>query len=210
MIIGIDEAGRGAVVGPMVITAFICQSGQQESLGEFEKLTDSKLLSSSERTNIRKELDEYDFENFVIGHNKIDQESLGKLFREVIFETIKEYKPDKLIIDSPVPPNNLADYRDEILARTALDMEVVCENEADLNYPIVSAASIVAKTKRDQRIEKISKKYRTEISGYPSDKKTKKFLKNFYKKHKIFPPETRMKWKTVKKIREEVDQRKIF
>ena len=208
MIIGIDEAGRGSVMGPMVICAFCCEEGQMDKLEELE-LTDSKLLSANKREILNEKLKDFSFKSYIIEPEEIDNNSLGKLFKDVIFNAIGSQRPDKIIIDSPVPANNLTMYRDKIKGGSPIDLEVVCENEADVKYPIVSAASIVAKVKRDDEIKKINKKYRQDFSGYP-DPKTKGFLKDFYRKHRVFPPETRMKWKTVEKIIQDVDQQKMF
>lgn len=209
MKIGIDEAGRGSAVGPMVITAFCCDSKKESQLEEIEP-EDSKTLSSQDRKELKNKLSEFEYKNYVIEVDEIDRKSLGTIFKEVVFSVISTKKPDEIIIDSPVPPNNLEEYRDHILAQSNIDLEVVCENEADKKYSIVSAASIIAKQLRDERIKAINDKYRKEFTGYPSDPKTFDFLKNFYEKHRIFPPEVREKWKTIGKIRREVDQMGLF
>jgi len=209
MIVGIDEAGRGSVLGPMVICAFGCDKENKEELGDIE-VDDSKLLTSEKRNELKKELEDFKYKNYVIEVDEIDRKSLGTIFREVIFSVISTKKPDKLIIDSPVPANNLESYKNHILSQTESDLGVVCENEADKKYPIVSAASIMAKQLRDQRLQAINKKYKQDFSGYPSDQKTFTFLRDFYEKHRIFPPEVREKWKTIAKVRKEVDQLQLF
>ncbi len=209
MIVGVDEAGRGSVLGPMVICAFGCYEENKEKLGNIE-VNDSKLLTSKKRSELQTELEDFEYKNYIIEVDEIDRKSLGTIFREVIFSVISTEKPDKLIIDSPVPANNLESYKNHILSRTESDLEVVCENKADKKYPIVSAASIMAKQMRDQRLQAINEKYKQDFSGYPSDQKTFMFLRDFYEKHRVFPPEVREKWKTVAKVRKEVDQMDLF
>ncbi|PSO45149.1 MAG: ribonuclease HII, partial [Parcubacteria group bacterium QH_9_35_7] len=109
MIVGIDEAGRGSVLGPMVICAFGCDKENKEELGDIE-VDDSKLLTSEKRNELKKELEDFKYKNYVIEVDEIDRKSLGPIFREVIFSVISTKKPDKLIIDSPVPANNLESY----------------------------------------------------------------------------------------------------
>jgi ribonuclease HII len=88
--------------------------------------------------------------------------------------------------------------------------EIISKHKADDIFPIVSAASIIAKDKRDSIIEEIKKKFGDIGSGYPSDKKTIRFLRNWMKEKKNVPPFARKSWETTKKIfNEEVINRKI-
>ncbi len=75
--------------------------------------------------------------------------------------------------------------------------EIVSEHHADEKFPVVSAASIVAKVTRDRAIATLSKKYGEIGSGYPSDPVTIRFLTTWIDEHKNPPPIARKSWKTV-------------
>jgi ribonuclease HII len=79
-------------------------------------------------------------------------------------------------------------------------------HQADAIYPVVSAASIIAKVRRDELIEELKKELGIDFgSGYPSDPKTKEFLIKWGKKHSgKFPEIVRQSWQTVENIREEL------
>ena len=75
--------------------------------------------------------------------------------------------------------------------------EIVSEHHADITYPVVSAASIVAKVTRDREITKLAKKFGEIGSGYPSDPITIAYLSSYIDEHRLPPPIARKSWKTV-------------
>jgi ribonuclease HII len=77
--------------------------------------------------------------------------------------------------------------------------ELIIEPKADLNYPVVGAASIFAKVLRDRAIAELG-----EVgSGYPSDPKTRAWLKGFFIRGEELPASVRTRWGTIAKLREE-------
>ena len=104
--------------------------------------------------------------------------------------------------------------QEEIEDHVGGSCEVIAEHKADDNYLAVGAASIIAKTKRDLLIEEINKEYMRSTkdrngigSGYPSDPKTKDFLKKF--KYDEMPDFVRRSWGTVQKIKEAEEAEKL-
>ncbi|MHA1697217.1 MAG: ribonuclease HII, partial [Promethearchaeota archaeon] len=81
-------------------------------------------------------------------------------------------------------------------------------HKADEQITCVGAASIIAKVTRDRIINSLKEEYGDFGSGYPSDSKTREFLKRYYKKHGKFPPETRLKWDTIEKLKKEIGKKK--
>jgi ribonuclease HII len=81
------------------------------------------------------------------------------------------------------------------------DVKIISEHHADRRYPIVSAASILAKVKRDALVKELRVNYGDFGSGYPSDPKTIKFLTNWFKMHGSYPDFVRKSWKTLKNLR---------
>ena len=78
--------------------------------------------------------------------------------------------------------------------------KIVSEHHADRNYPVVSAASIIAKVTRDSSIKRLQKKHGEFGSGYPSDPYTLSYLKKCYESSSNFPEITRLSWITVRRI----------
>jgi len=114
--------------------------------------------------------------------------------------------PDKAIIDAP--SNNIKSYKQYLLnCINDKKIELVLEHKADLNYPVVSAASILAKVTRDNEIEKIKKKIRIDFgSGYMTDPKTIDFLEKYYEE---YPDLFRKSWFPYQDILNKKFQKKL-
>jgi len=205
---GIDEAGRGPVVGPMVIGAVVVD---EENVPELAKLgvRDSKKLSPGRREML--------FDRIV---DLLDDYVLLELWPEEIDGrtcTLNEFevknfiralnslkvKPDVLYIDA-------ADVKEERFGEEVsrgLDFtpRIIAEHKADDRFIPVSAASILAKVTRDRLVEALKEEYGEIGSGYPSDPRTRAFLERYYREHGEFPPIARKTWGTLKKIKEAVE-----
>ena len=187
LVLGIDEAGRGPVIGPMVIAGV---SIDEKDIDKLKKLgvKDSKLLSPKQREDMFDKIISIvkKYKSIITPPEEIDSalrsESLNLNWLEAIksAEIINFLNPEKAIIDCP--SNNIMAYKN-FLKKHLKDKktELVLEHKADFKYPIVSAASIIAKVTRDNEIKKIQKKIREPIgSGYPSDPVTINFLEKNY------------------------------
>jgi ribonuclease HII len=201
-ILGIDEAGRGPVIGPMVIAGYCIEENNIEKLKEIG-VKDSKELTRKEREEIYEEIIKiaHKYKYIIINPKTIDyyvyDNRLNYLEFENMIKIIEEIKPDKVIIDSPLRNTKkvLEYFKNKIK-----NIEIIAENKADKNYPVVSAASIIAKVIRDWEIDKIEEKINIDFgSGYPSDERTIKALKENYDKLKDYVRES---WFTIKKIKE--------
>jgi ribonuclease HII len=210
LILGIDEAGRGPVIGPMVIAGYCIEEEKIELLKSLG-VRDSKELTRKQREDIYNEIikltDKYKY--IIIDPKTIDyyvyKNKLNYLEFENMIKIIEEIKPDKVIIDSPmVNTKKVIEY---IKNDLKINVEIIAENKADKKYPVVSAASIIAKVIRDREIDKIKEKLNLDIgSGYPSDERTIEVLKKDYDKIKDYVRES---WITIKKIRKG-DQKNIL
>ncbi len=125
---------------------------------------------------------------------------------------IKKLKPDICYVDSV--DVNEERFGKDILSGLSFKTEIISKHKADDIYPIVSAASIIAKTIRDEEIKKIAQELVTKLnlplgSGYPADPITQKFLKTWIGKYKKFPPHTRHSWKTIQNILREKSIKKL-
>lgn len=209
-ILGIDEAGRGPVIGPMVFSGVITEDENHELLDEMK---DSKLLT----TKKRKELFEIIQKNFTykieitppeIIDDALNSKELNLNWLEAHIQAkiINALKPDKAIIDCPSTNcKAFEDYLRKLLTKP--DIELVVEHKADFNYKVVSAASILAKETRENEIDKLKKDYGDFGAGYPADPKTKEYIKKNWKKH---PEIFRKTWSTYKKYSENENQKTLF
>jgi len=190
---------------------------KEEDEKELVKLQvkDSKLLTKLKRESLFDKIKDisYKYEIIVIYPDEIDHAvnnndglNLNKLEAKKTAEIINLLKPDKAIIDAP--SNNIKSYKQylfELIKNKKIDL--VLEHKADINYPIVSAASILAKVTRDAEIEKIKKKIKIDFgSGYMADPKTTKFLEKYYDK---YPDLFRKSWFPYKKIVDKKFQSKL-
>lgn len=204
MVLGIDEAGRGPVLGPMIIV------GLQVGKADIDKLKamgvkDSKLLSPKRREQLDVEIRKI-ARNIVIKTveaQDIDRlralKSLNQIELEEFAAIIKEVGDDEVYLDLPEPGKKwTATLRQKIKRPMS---KFVAEHKADVNYPIVGAASIIAKVERDRRIRELEKELGMEIgSGYPADPHTMNFLRKWMQTHKDIPPWVRKSWRTAREL----------
>jgi len=199
-ILGIDEAGRGPVIGPLIVAGVVIPDEKVQIL-ERMGIKDSKRLTPTRRKVLSRKLKTmFEYETVEITARDIDNlrakgVNLNEIEKIAMLKIIAKIDADCIIIDSvDVKPKRL---EEEIKSITGHD-KVISEHKADDKYIQVAAASIIAKDKRDMIIEHLKKEYRKvgEIgSGYPSDPKTKKFLENFT--YNEMPDIVRMSWATV-------------
>ncbi|MGC9443941.1 MAG: ribonuclease HII [Candidatus Methanospirareceae archaeon] len=203
--IGIDEAGKGPVIGSMFV-AGVQQFDGLEALG----VRDSKRLSPARREALAAQI-EAATEVFVVEMraNAIDERRRARTMNEIMIERFTDvllhFLSDRAIVDAAdVKPERFAANLSACY-RTLCGGEIalISENKADEQYPLVSAASIVAKVHRDRSIRALEAELCCTIgSGYPSDPKTVQFLKKLQKDHDFedLPPYVRRSWRTVRDL----------
>lgn len=205
-IAGIDEAGRGPIIGPLVICCAYCARDNEKILNQLCK-KDSKQLSPSQREKLLPELKKFcEFKWVEISaadlNDLMDKMSLNDIEAKVMANLGSKAKNADLMIDMPDRYGRTFRKRMEKFGWTKFE----AEHKADENYPIVAAASICAKVTRDDKIEKIKTLVGFDFgSGYPGDEKTRSALKDKEKFAKL-KPFIRMKWKTLETIK----QKKLF
>jgi len=195
IISGIDEAGRGPVLGPMVISVFSIEEKREVEL-LFFGVKDSKKLSRQKREKIFEKFlnDDFDFKFFIINPEEIDEKSLNKIFIEKVLFFAKRIEAKRIYLDAPCHRSKCKELSFHLSNLTG--KEIVALNKADELIPVVSASSIISKVIRDREIDKLHKIYGDFGSGYPSDKKTIKWLaenKDLAIKNKILRKKWRLK-----------------
>ena len=202
-ILGVDEAGRGSVLGPLVIAGVIVPEKMDKVL-ERMGVKDSKRLAPHRRTILSRKLKKmFEYEVVVITAREIDDMradgiNLNDIEKNAMQDLILKLNPEKAIVDA-------VDVKAERFQKNLCDatgIDVIAEHKADDKYIEVSAASIIAKQERDSYIEEINREYIKMGgigSGYPSDPTTKEFLTNFT--YDEMPDFVRRSWATVAKMK---------
>ena len=200
-ILGIDEAGRGSVLGPLVVCGVAIEEERLKYL-ERLKLKDSKKVSPKRRIVLSRKIRKIaECHPVHISASDIDllrskDINLNEIEKIAIRQIIGDCNPDISYIDCiDVKPER---FTNEI-EKFQNNMKVVAEHGADDTYPIVSAAYIVAKVDRDLEISNIKKEFGDFGSGYPSDPKTISYLKN--KSYKDLPYFVRRSWATIERTK---------
>ncbi|UCG95096.1 MAG: ribonuclease HII [archaeon] len=213
-VLGIDEAGRGAVVGPLIIAGAMFNEQDLPKLKALE-VRDSKELNGNKREKLEDKIKDLavDFVVVSISAHTIDElrdvKNLNRIEVDYMADIIKTLRPDRVVVDSPEA--NTQKIKEEILGKLGdLEVEVVSENYADKKYPEVSAASILAKVVRDRSIKGLEARLGEEIgAGYPSDERTINFLKRILKKYRGYPEFVRKSWITSQRVKGEKEQKSL-
>lgn len=217
LVAGVDEAGRGCVLGPLVLAVCVIDKNKEKMFKD-AGVKDSKLLSSKQRGElfelIKKEAEDYKIIAIPAEELNVlmDRYSLNEIeAQKACFALSKlKAKPEVVVFDSPDTSTDHFSKRikDNLKAISCeYNFKILSEHKADLNHVSVSCASILAKVTRDKMLKEL---VGCNISGYSSDPRTIDFLKDYFKKHKSFPEYTRMKWKTVDNIVKDAFQRKLL
>ena len=204
MIGGVDESGRGPCFGPLIIAGVVTNDDS-----DFVKIKvrDSKKCTPERREDLAKKIKEISigYEVLVIPAQDIDDMrkvmTLNEIEVNAFIKVLKKLKPDICYVDSA--DVNEERFKSDILAGLSYKPEIVSKHKADDIYPVVSAASIIAKTRRDEEVRKLAEDLERKInlplgSGYPADPITKKFYITWLEKFGDFPPHTRRSWKSCK------------
>lgn len=201
MLCGIDEAGRGPVLGPMVVAGVLIET--DAPLRQLN-VRDSKKLTPEKRETLAPEIMKIaKYEVVVISADEIDkvrsEMSLNEFEAKVFAGIIAKMKPETAYVDAADVDE--IEFKKMILRELKEPVDIVSKHMADELFPVVSAASILAKVRRDSEVRKIETELGRPIgSGYPSDPDTMTFLEAWLKEKGSFPPHTRTTWDTCKKL----------
>jgi ribonuclease HII len=195
LLLGIDDAGRGPVIGPMILAGVLIDDETRKNLRSLG-VNDSKKLTQKRRELLEKEIISQAKGYFVIATYPDEIEKQNKegvklneveaiQAAKIIDELNKSKTRIKVFIDCP--STSLIKWAEYLKTKvtTLSNLEISCEHKADANHVCVSAASILAKCEREREMDKLREEYGSEIgSGYTSDPLTRKFLEKFAVKYK--------------------------
>lgn len=219
LVAGIDEAGRGCVIGPLVVVGVALKEQDLPALAILG-VRDSKLLTSKNRERLYPEIIRLAEKHVVykVSTDDIDRSvgsgrklhKLNRLEAVTMAQVVTALKPDVAFVDSAdVLERRFANH---ILEAATFKTHIISEHKADRKYPVVSAASIIAKVERDSAIEALRSEFGDFGTGYLNDPKTSQFLKEWLKTHMEYPQCVRKSWKPAKRAKAEkgTEQQRLF
>jgi len=208
-IAGVDDAGRGAVIGPLVIAGVLVEKGDLSKL-KLLGVKDSKLLSPRKReflaghilkiackTSVEK-LQPKEIDSVVKSARRLHK--LNWLEAQTMAKVIEALRPDLVYVDASDVLEER--FRQHILECLSFKAKIISEHKADRNYVAVSAASIIAKVERDREIALLRQIHGSFGSGYPSDSRTIAFLEDLMKTADEYPEFIRKSWKPAKRVKD--------
>jgi ribonuclease HII len=210
MICGVDEAGKGPVLGPMVIAAVACSDQQELSvLG----VMDSKALSPRKRQELFLLIKERYRYTVVIRTaadiDRLRQEmTMNEITARAHAEAASSLGCEEVFLDAC--DVNEVRYGHTVGGYIRYPCTITAKHRADQQFPVVSAASIVAKVVRDGLVKDLEEEYGEIGSGYPSDPVTVTFLEDYIRKNGKPPAIARTSWATVKKMMQKIGQQRLF
>jgi len=202
-VLGLDEAGRGSLVGPLVVGGFLTLESRIPALVA-AGARDSKALSPSARERVYPALLRLGrARSIALSPTEVDRHvrhhGLNRLEAEAFARLVRSCDPDLTWVDACDPDARrfgalvagLADARGPVVAR----------HKADRDLPVVGAASIIAKVRRDRAIRRLAVELGAEVgSGYPSDTTTVAFVRAALRDRPPAPPWLRTSWSTMQRV----------
>lgn len=203
-ILGIDEAGRGSVLGPLVVGGFLVDRARAEQLAGIGA-KDSKALSPARRENVYENLPSLgQCEAVVLTPREIDRYvhrgRLNELEARAFGALVSRLHPDEARVDAcDVDARRFAR---EVARWSGVSVRIVSRHHADRDDAVVGAASIVAKVRRDRALVRLARTIGRDLgSGYPSDPRTIEFLRSYLAEKARTPTWVRASWATMQRVK---------
>ena len=206
MRVGLDEAGKGPVLGSMFVAAVAAPSPSALPTA----VDDSKQLTDTRRQELYQTLTDDD--RVYTATAEITPDEIDAPETDMNTLTVNgQARALEALLErlNTVPEQVVADASDVDAARfgrrltercpTAID--ITAAHGADSQYDIVGAASVVAKTAREEHVTALCDEYGPVGSGYPSDPQTRSFLRSYLEIHGDLPPCARHSWATSRRLR---------
>jgi len=191
---GVDEAGKGPVLGSMFAAAVAGDPGDLP-----DGVADSKRLAPGRRET----LDEAIRESMRVGVAEVSvariddpETDMNELGVAAQVDALGQVASDGLAGYVDAADVDAARFGERVAAGVEADVDVTAEHGADDEYDLVAAASVVAKVARDAHVDALADEYGEVGSGYPSDPTTREFLEQYVREHGDLPDCARASWQT--------------
>ena len=197
---GVDEAGRGSVLGPMAVGGYAVDEARHAEVVA-TGVTDSKALSPRRREALVPVLEALgEAAVHLVSAEEIDRGNLNEIELDVIADLVRTLRPDRVWIDAPCNPRGIPAWIRRLRARLPYRPWILVEPKADATYPLVGAASVCAKVARDVAVAALG----PVGSGYPSDPVTRAVLAGFLARDEPLPAWVRSRWGTLAALRQQM------
>ncbi len=210
LVAGVDEAGRGCVIGPLVVAGVMLKAENLPLLSELG-VKDSKLLTPKKREALYPEIIRLTekYQTIKVFPYQIDKavesarilHKLNRLEAQTMAQVIEALKPDEVYVDAADTVEHR--FGNHIRECLKIKTRIISKHKADRIFPVVSAASIIAKVERDREIAILKVEYGDFGSGYLTDGKTMSFLWQLLEKNDDYPSFVRKSWKPAKRAKNE-------
>jgi ribonuclease HII len=195
MRVGVDEAGKGPVLGPMVAAAV-----RVDPTTLPDGVDDSKRLSAERRTTLDARLRDGSATVAVapVSVARIDDPAtdMNSLTVAAHAEAVAAVATDGDAVVVDAGDVDADRFGRRVRGAVDADVTVRAEHRDDGSYPVVAAASVVAKVERDAAVERLATDYGDVGSGYPSDPTTREFLREWVRRRGELPDCARASWST--------------
>lgn len=205
LILGVDEAGKGPVIGSMFVAGVVFSEEDIFDLAACG-VKDSKLLSPARRESIERQILFRARDSFVleVTAQQIDElrmlMSMNDIMVRAHSRVVSGLRADRAILDAA--DVNAERFAQRVRELSGASMQILAEHDADRKHIVVAAASIIAKVARDRSIRELEASLGRPIgSGYPSDPVTVSFLKEWIEENGDLPPFARKSWSTAQRLK---------
>ncbi len=206
-VFGVDEAGKGPVLGSMFAAAVSIPDESVLPAG----IDDSKNLSPERRAALAAALRADD--RIAVGIAEIAPDRIDAPETDMNSLTVAA-QATAIGRAASAGERGIADAGDvdadrfarRVTERVPAAVTVAAEHGADETHPVVGAASVLAKVERDAHVARLAEEYGDVGSGYPSDPTTREFLRWYVDEHGDLPPCARRSWSTAEDVLAAADQ----
>lgn len=201
LVLGIDEAGRGAVLGPLIVAGVVFPEKDLPRLTTLN-IKESKSVTRAQRPVFLRKLWGMGARGrvVVIPPERIDQENLTQLELMAMVTLINFFRPVQVMCDTPVSSSAIPGFRRSLSHSTGLgEAQILLFPKADARVPLVAGASLLAKVVRDAHVRALHRTYGDFGWGYPGEPKVREYLARHMHAHGELPPICRKRWRSVQK-----------
>lgn len=201
-VLGLDEAGRGAVLGPLVVAGVLVAERDVAGLRKLG-VRDSKAVPRGQRRALVRAVARLGARGrvVVVPAPVIDGENLTSLEREAFLKVMATLSPARVVVDTPVGPQSIPQFRDSLAFRSGLPREaIIVRPKADRDHPAAAAASLLAKVVRDAYVVHLRRQFGDFGWGYPGEPKVKALLASWLAERGTLPSICRTRWRCVQDL----------
>jgi ribonuclease HII len=191
---GVDEAGKGPVLGSMFAAAVRCDPADlPDGVGDSKGIPDERREQLAETIRSIATVGVAEIPPARIDDPETDMNTLTVAAHA---EALSEVAADGLTGTADAGDTNAVRFEQRVADRVDADVDLTARHRADEDDPVVGAASILAKSAREAHVDALAETYGAVGSGYPSDPTTREFLERYVDEHGDLPDCARTSWST--------------